>query len=564
MAGPWERFQPQQAAPWRRFQKAPAEKPNVAVDMAASGASGIARGGMDLLGLPGTIGDALNSAGQWTLRKGYELATGDAPSPNGGAVERFFAGPQPEIEAQMIGGGRNPLSGANIRSAASSLTDGATEYEPKTTAGKYTASAAEFLPGAAAFGGMSPGNLLRYGVLPGLASEGAGQLTEGSAIEPYARIAAALAAPMIPGIVSRVVSPMRVPPERADAANILRAEGVEPTAGQVTGNRALRYAESELGGSRAAQMMDDQAEAFTSAAMQRAGATGRATADNMAAVDQRLGHEFNAISARNTLQADPQLGHDIGQTLNRYGQLLETQQRPIIEGLADDIINRLTTNGGRMAGAEYQVIRSDLTRAAHGASNENLANALRGLRDALDDAMERSIIPSDVGAWGELRRQYGNMKVLERASTGGGENAALGLISPAQLRMAAVSGNRGGYARGEGDFSELARAGQAILTPLPNSGTAGRISAQNLGTGLTSILGAGAGSTVGGIPGAMAGAAAGAAIPRIAGALMMSRAGQGYLTNQMLSGVDVLDPRYAGLVAALLGRQQIGGLPAQR
>ena len=58
--------------------------------------------------------------------------------------------------------------------------------------------------------------------------------------------------------------------------------------------------------------------------------------------------------------------------------------------------------------------------------------------------MERSIAannPADSGAWATLRNQYGNMKVLSKASLGGGEDAGLGVISPARLRMAASGGN---------------------------------------------------------------------------------------------------------------------------
>lgn len=333
----------------------------------------------------------------------------------------------------------------------------------------------------------------------------------------------------------RAVSPMTVSPERQAAAAVLQNEGVPLTAGQLSGSKGLRYAESELGGNRAADIMEQQAHAFTDAAMRRAGGGGRATSDNLAAINTRLGQEFEGISARNTMRVDQQFGQDMGQTLNRYGRLLEAQQRPIINNIADDIITRLQANNGMLPGAEYQAIRSDLSQAARSTGNQTLAAAFRGIRNALDNAMDRSINPADAGRWRELRRQYGNMKVLERASVGGGEDAGLGIISPARLRMAASTGNRGGYARGQGDFAELAKAGQAVMTPLPQSGTAPRMAARNLGAMIPTVLGATAGAP-GGILGSMAGAAAGAALPRAIGAAMMSRPGQAYLSNQALAG----------------------------
>lgn len=170
------------------------EQPSVGADVLKSGGSGLARGTADLIGLPGTIGDALRSGGEWALRKGYEVATGDKPSPEGGAVERFFAGPTPEVEAQMIGGGSNPLGGANLKGAMSDATGGATDYQPKTTQGEFARTVGEFLPGAAAFGGASLPNLVKTGVIPALTSETAGQAAQEYApgLEPYARIAGAL------------------------------------------------------------------------------------------------------------------------------------------------------------------------------------------------------------------------------------------------------------------------------------------------------------------------------------------------------------------------------------
>ena len=216
---------------------------------------------------------------------------------------------------------------------------------------------------------------------------------------------------------------MTVSPERQAAAAVLQQEGVPVTAGQLSGSKKLRYAEGELGGNRAADITEQQGHAFTDAAMRRAGGNGLATSDNLAALNTRLGQEFEGISARNTMRVDPQFGQDVGQTLNRYGRLLDAQQRPVINRITDDLVDRLQANNGTLPGTEYQAIRSDLSLAARSTNNQTLAGAFRGLRNALDNAMERSINPADAGRWGELRRHYGNSKVLERAAVGGGEDA---------------------------------------------------------------------------------------------------------------------------------------------
>jgi hypothetical protein len=67
-------------------------------------------------------------------------------------------------------------------------------YKPQTTPGRYANTVSEFIPAAMAGPGGMVRNAVSYGVIPGVASEGAGQLTEGTAAEPLARGGAALLA----------------------------------------------------------------------------------------------------------------------------------------------------------------------------------------------------------------------------------------------------------------------------------------------------------------------------------------------------------------------------------
>lgn len=488
---------------------------DTALDVGASLAAGVGRGVVGLAGLPGTIQDLANSGLSW--------ATG-----------------LPELP-------RSPLSSSALQGGLSTVTGGASDYQPQTTAGEYAGTVGEFLPGAV-LPGATMGNALRFGVLPGLASEGAGQLTEGTWLEPYARVAAALAAPAIPALASRAISPFSgaISPERQAAVAALQREGVPLTAGQQTGSKALQYAEAELGGSRAASIMDDQARAFTEAATSRAGMQGIATPDNMAANADRLGQGFQSISARNAVVADQAMARDMAGVLTEYNRVLPSAQREIVNNMADDITSVIRNNQGAIPGEVYQSTRSRLSRMAQSARNSDpeFSNALRGLRNTLDDAMSRSVSPDDAAEWARLRREYGNMKVLEKAATGAGESAAMGTISPARLRQSAAAGRQSGYARGLGDLDELARSGQAVMTPLPNSGTAGRIRAQNLGAPIL----AGGGALAGGLPGMVAGLLA----PQAAGAALMSRPVQSYLTNQLAPRMSIIDPRTQAVISSLL------------
>jgi hypothetical protein len=496
-------------------------------DIAKSAGSGLARGAADVVGLPGTLSDVVNS--------GLSYVTG-----------------LPQLPASVG-------SGQVVREAASAVTGGATDYKPKTTAGEYASTAAEFVPGAAAFGGISPANLVKYGILPGLTSEAGGQATEGTVLEPYARIAGALAAPFAMSAAQKIVTPFKTSPERAAQAAILKKEGVDLTAGQQTGSKGLQYRESELGGSAAGNLMERQGEQFTAAVLKRAGIdANRATPEVLDTAYKTIGKQFDDLATRNTVIPDPKLGADVGDTFRYYlDNVSPTNRIPIVENLVGDITAQVAK--GPISGQWYQNMASDLAKRARETTNPELKNTLLDLRSSLDDAMERSIAvanPNDLGAFRETRNQYRNLLAITKAATGAGENAALGIISPAAIKNAAVGQGRSAYARGQGDFAELGRAGVATMSPLPNSGTAARLAARGGGTGLGAAIGAG----IGGIPGAAAGAVLGPILPAAIGRAILSGPGRSYLSNQVLSETGITAPGTAAVIQSLISR---GLLPSQ-
>ncbi|WPM80918.1 hypothetical protein R5W60_04245 [Brucella pseudintermedia] len=355
-------------------------------------------------------------------------------------------------------------------------------------------------------------------------------------------------------VASKVVSPFASSPERQAMADVLKREGVELTAGQRTGSNALRYAESEIGGKAAADIAERQAEQFTSAALKRAGIDAkRGTPEVIDDAFSRIGKQFDDLAANNKLVPDRQMAADLQSSVKGYFQNVpEAARVPMVENVTRDIVT--AARNGPITGEAYQSLRSRLDKAARSAARDpQLSEAYRGIRDTLDDAMQRSIAkanPNDLGKWQTARRHYRNMLTLEKALTGAGENAALGLISPSQLRNATVQQGRRAYARGRGDFAELARAGEALMKAMPQSGTAPRNAARAMGTSIPAVLGALAGNTAAPGIGTVAGMAAGAAAPYAAGRVMMTGPMQRYLSNQLLS--SGMAPATAGTVNRLL------------
>lgn len=425
---------------------------------------------------------------------------------------------------------------------------------PETTAGKFAQSAAEFLPSAVIGGGGLPARVASA-VAGGLGSEAAGELTEGTPYEGAARIAGGLVGGLAPGAAVRAVTPNPVAAERKEMLDYLKSKGVTAmTAGQQTGNRVLRYAESELGdaigaGGKATEANEKVLDQFTKAAMREAGErNATATPKNLNAAYRRIGDRMNNLAARNVFVKDAQFAAEIATAEAEYKRLVAPSNRaPAVDGYISDLAGKTTA----FRGDEYKQLRSDISRDMRRSTNDpQLKWFLGRINRALDGAMERSIAilnPDDVGAFSEARKQYRNLMVLEDAVGGAGEASANGLITPQKLRAAL---DKPEYAYEESELAKLARAGVATLTPLPQSGTAPRAVVH----GIPMALGGLAGHMAGGDIGTAATIAGSVAGPGVAGRALMSPPVQGYLANQLLPGLETSTTIDALVRAAVEGR----------
>lgn len=424
--------------------------------------------------------------------------------------------------------------------AVTDYTKGIADRNPiSETVGGVVGNVAAMVPvgltalGARALGITGPSAIARMGAgaTTGAGIGAADTAVRGGDLATGTAIGAAGGAlgPALGSAAGRLISPLRTPAERQTLVNVLEQEGVPMTAGDRTGNRPLRWMETSLGdlpgsGGAISAAKEQQGQAFTAAALRRAGETADlATPDVMHNASTRIGNQFEQLSARNALQYDQPFAQDIANTVGRYDRVLNSQQREVFHNYVQDIVSQ---PGGRMAGPVYQETRSRLSRQSHNIAQTDptLSEALGGLRDALDNGMTRSITPADAAAWDAARGQWGNMRTIEKAMSGAGERTAEGYVSPQQLRTAVANRNRPAYVRGQGDLAELARAGAGVLHPMPNSGTAPRAFMSNLATLLTT----GGGGAAAGIPGALAGAVA----PGVLARALLSGPVQGYLANQ--------------------------------
>lgn len=507
-------------------------------DMGKATGAGVARGTAALAGLPGTLGDLIDAG-----------VTGGI---------NYLAG-------STLAAPKSTLSGERMAGGMSAATGGATDYRGETLGGRFAGTIGEFLPGAAAFGGMSAGNLLRFGAAPGAASEAAGMATEGTAWEPWARAGAALAAPMALGganwAIRKAISPHGgADPARLAMASTLDDAGIPVTAGQRVGSEAMRRKE---GWTQAGQdLMEAQGDAFTRAALRTVGTDApRATPEVLRQTADRIGQVFDDVTQGLDITPSPQMVAAMAGADDTYRALAPTtNQSPIIGQVADAVADA-ATNGTTIPAATVRVWRSrlsKLTTSADEATRTAAREALEAVDDAFGDALTAAGRTADIARLAEARTHWRNFLAIQKAASGAGEGAAAGVLSPSALRSAVATQGRAAYAQGKrGDLGDLVRAAEGVMKKLPTSGTAENLRAM-LGPGAAfGGLGAAVGSGAGPL-GAAAGAMAGAALPAVAGAVRMSRPVQAYLANQLARpGGNALDPRtMSGLIPLLTGEQR--------
>jgi hypothetical protein len=258
----------------------------------------------------------------------------------------------------------------------------------------------------------------------------------------------------------------------------------------------------------------------------------------LAAQKSALGSTFEDIAGRNSIDFNKGVTNKLADIANQASRRL-AKPEPITNTI-DDILADVNKSGV-MEGAKYQGWRSELGRMARGSDTE--AHYAGQVKKALDEAFNSQISGADAEAWKTASRQYGNLKNVLQAMGGAGTEQLSGNIPPSQLAQALTRQvGKEGKALGRGDLNELSKVGRAFISEnIPDSGTAQRSFYQNLLTGnlASAGLGAGGGAGIGymygGPKGALEGSGLGAAAtlggPKLAQALMNSKAGQSYLTK---------------------------------
>jgi hypothetical protein len=168
------------------------QEPGVAEDVAKSAGIGVVKGGIGLVGLPGDLGSLVSTATDYVGDK-----LGIPPE----EVQKFKKTVSTAAKPVPVIGALTAPGSADIQHVVEARTG--KFYRPKTTTGDYAETVGEFLPAALSGPGGVARRVITQAVLPGIASEAAGQATRGTKYETAARVAAGLGAGGVVALASR-------------------------------------------------------------------------------------------------------------------------------------------------------------------------------------------------------------------------------------------------------------------------------------------------------------------------------------------------------------------------
>lgn len=256
-----------------------------------------------------------------------------------------------------------------------------------------------------------------------------------------------------------------------EAANRI---GMPLTAGDKTGSIGMQQVEDLLSrtpGSAGAmrRIYDLKQKAINMAAAKSIGES----ADNIsepvfAAAKARLGDEFNKLSAN----AQVMIGDDFMQALAKIksgNDQLGAFRNTNIDTLIDQGLE--LAKQGKLEGKAYQTLRSKLSDRASDAfksSNSELGQAIKTVRDALDTSARNGMDDATKNAWDTVRRQYANLKVLEK-----GNVINAGDVNPNLLKGALSRTNPAMYKSGkmQGELADIAKIAENYKIPTQGSQT---------------------------------------------------------------------------------------------
>jgi hypothetical protein len=269
------------------------------------------------------------------------------------------------------------------------------------------------------------------------------------------------------------------------------AMGIPVNAAQLSDSKFIKTLSSTLERlpfTGATQSRNAQQQAFNQAVSRTFGEnTPSVTQDVYAAAKKRIGGEFNRLSEQNNLVFDDTLLTRLIGIQDEATKFGSNESARAVASAIDELFSK--SANGLVPGRAYQSLDSKLGKLMK--TGDEKAMFLGQVRDTVRSAMDDSISAVDKEAWQTARGQYKALKTIRDlvAKDGSGDVSAAGLTG----RMNSSQAGKEAMAMGKGgDLADLARIGkQFVRDPIPDSGTAGRMSAMQMLTGAGALTGGG-------------------------------------------------------------------------
>ena len=500
-----------------------------------------------ITGLPGLAIDVMGLPTRAVI-KGYEAITGKETAL--GKAPTFGQA----LDQTMTRAGL-PVPVTEGEKLASALKQGLVGTVSGQGAGALMKSAA---PAVSKFMTAQPVLQMASAVPASAAAYYAGEAAGDSPYAPLAQIGAGMVGGMTPSAAMafgrKVATPLKIsnPPETQRLIGIAQNEGISLTPGTKSGSRPLQVAESVLstlpfssGPQR--QVYAKTREQFNRAVLKKAGIDAPdASPQVLATAFKNIGEEFDdLVDQTPALQVTDKFEADIKAAKAEHAEYMEPDQQTVFNRYYADIeaaINAAKKVGGTVIidPKNYKQIGTKLRTRIRTTNNPELKESLGRLQNAFDDLLEANSSKQVRDQWSDTRNRYRNLLIVDTAA-GGGTNATRvsGDIPFAGFKQAVDAADKGGFARGRGEYNDLARVGDLLAEKIPNSGTPERTFMQRIlsdagGTLVNPAVAYGAAGLTATVNAPLA--IAGLATPKYVQKFINSPAGAKYILNQKYAG----------------------------
>jgi hypothetical protein len=259
-----------------------------------------------------------------------------------------------------------------------------------------------------------------------------------------------------------------------DALEAARRVGYAPTAGEKTGNAAMRNFENYLAKSPGSSGRMQVASEANQTALNRAASKAMGeTSDDLsekvfASAKDRIGGDFTRLQQITKPDAGtPEFMNALVKVDSANAARLSYASKKISTEV-DKALDLAAQ--GKITGTAYKEIRTQISSSADeafSAGDATLGQALKTIRGALDDAAKGSLSSADKKAWDTARKQWQAYKILSKSNV-----AEAGNISAARL-ASSVRRDMPNFRSGgvNGELGDIARIGEAFKSVSnPNSG----------------------------------------------------------------------------------------------